>query len=516
MLDTLSRPAIVSVGRVTREGVVGMSEKTASPSMGWVVALAGLGINLALGVLYTWSVVAATLTKSFKLGADGMPLAGEAAGTFQQISAKATATTPEKIVDAKISAAVLADKAFNWTAIDALVPYAIALLVFGITMAFAGRLQDKYGPRLIASIGGVFVGAGMLLASTNNMGAKAAHMPIIVGFGVLTGMGIGLAYACATPSAVKWFHPSKKGLITGLVVAGFGLASVYTAPLTAWLIGTQGASGMFRILGIGFLVSIVGCAQLLRNPPAGYVAPIPAKVANAPATSKPAAVTEAHKDYTWQEMVKTPQFYLLWLMYACSAFAGLMMVGIVSKVATDLFGVGGKYAIEGFATAKYFGLTLGMGFMFTVALAIGNGLGRPIAGMVSDSIGRVRTMMIVFLAQAVLVGWGVSAASSMPMLLVIGALIGAMYGALLTLFPATTFDFFGMKNGGVNYGIIFTAWGVGGSIGNYIAGFAKTMWGSFVPAYYIAAGLCVLAAVIAVTVKAPAPAHATKPATANA
>ena len=342
-----------------------MAEKTASPSMGWVVTLAGLGINLALGVLYTWSVVTATLTKTFKLDALGMPVKAATEGMFVT-----TAKAPDgtiKLGEAKIAASVLADKAFGWTALDALIPYAIALLVFGITMAFAGRLQDKYGPRLIASIGGVFVGAGMLLSSFNDMSAKGGHLPITLGFGLLTGMGIGLAYACATPAAVKWFHPSQKGLITGLVVAGFGLASVYTAPLTTYLISVQGVSGMFRTLGIAFFVSIILCAQLLRNPPAGYVCAVPAKVANAKPNAKPSAVTHATKDYTWQEMVQTPQFYLLWLMYACAAFAGLMMVGIVSKVATDFFGPTGTVVKDAtFATQKYFGVTLGKAFLFTV------------------------------------------------------------------------------------------------------------------------------------------------------
>ena len=491
-----------------------MAEKTASPSMRWVVVLAGLGINLALGVLYTWSVVTATLTKTFKLGADGMPLPGTAPGTFQGVAKVAGV---EKISDVKIAAAVLADKAFGWTALEALYPYAIALLAFGIMMAFAGRLQDKYGPRLIASIGGVFVGAGMILSSFNNMASTGSHLLIQVGFGLLTGMGIGLAYACATPAAVKWFHPSQKGIITGSVVAGFGLASVYTAPLTTWLISTKGVSGMFSTLGIAFTISIIVCAQFLRNPPAGYVCPVPAKVTNKAANAKPSAVTHAAKDYTWQEMVKTPQFWLLWFMYASTAFAGLMMVGIVSKVATDFFGPTGPHPVAEWASYKTFGLALGKAYWFTVALAVGNGIGRPIAGMVSDSIGRVKTMMIVFLAQAVLVGFGVAgSASSMTMLLVVGALIGAMYGSLLTLFPATTFDFFGLKNGGVNYGIVFTAWGVGGSIGNYIAGFAKTMWGSFNNAYYIAAALCVVAAVLAVAVKAPAAAPVAETETATA
>ncbi len=469
------------------------------PAKGYVVALAGLGINLALGVLYTWSVVTATLTKAFKLGADGLPVAAAEAGKFVTVTKLPNGTVKEGA--AALSKAVLADHAFNWTALDALVPYALALLAFGIMMAFAGRLQDKYGPKVIATVGGLFVGAGMILSSFTDMSAKGNHLPIIIGFGLLTGAGIGLAYACATPAAVKWFPAARKGLVTGTVVAGFGLASVYTAPLTTYLIGSIGVSGMFRTLGIAFLVSIIVCAMLLQNPPAGYVAPVVAAAGSKkPATAAPANLKV---DYTWREMVRTPQFWLLWFMYACVAFAGLMMVGIVSKVAVDYFGAGGPYAVEGFATAKYFGLALGMGFMFTVALAIGNGIGRPIAGMVSDAIGRTRTMVIVFLAQAILVGWAVGASTSMAMLLVVAAGIGFMYGANLTLFPATTFDFFGLKNAGVNYGIVFTAWGIGGSIGNYFAGFAKNLWGSFGPAYTMAAVLCVIAAGLTVVTKAP-------------
>jgi MFS transporter, OFA family, oxalate/formate antiporter len=482
------------------------------PARGWLVMLAGLGINLALGVLYTWSVVTATLTKTFQLGADGMPVAAAEAGKYVTIT---KAGGVEKLGASAISKAVLANHAFNWTALDALIPYAIALLAFGIMMAFAGRLQDKYGPRLIASIGGVFVGAGMILASFNNMakGGWTEHLPIIIGFGLLTGCGIGLAYACATPAAVKWFPAARKGIVTGSVVAGFGLASVYTAPLTTYLIGAQGVSGMFRTLGIAFLISIIVCAMALKNPPAGYVCPVvkpkPGKVAPV------AAPANAKVDYTWQEMVKTPQFYLLWLMYAFAAFAGLMMVGIVSKVATDYFGATGTVAADAtFATQKYFGLTLGKAFLFTVALAIGNGIGRPVAGFVSDAIGRTRTLIVVFLAQAILVGWAVGASSSMTMLLLVGAGVGFMYGSNLTLFPAMAYDFFGLKNAGVNYGIVFTAWGVGGCIGNYVAGFAKTFWGGFGPAYTIAAVLCILGAGMTLLTKAPRHelAHSTVPA----
>lgn len=461
-----------------------------STSRGWVVTFAGLGINLCLGVLYTWSVLTATLTTKLKL-VNGAPVPGAAPGEFIGIVKNPiTGIVAEKGVP--VSGAVIAQHAYNWDALSALIPYALALLVFAFAMVFAGRAQDRFGPRLVASIGGVLVGLGMLTASFNDMSAGGSHLPIILGFGLLTGAGIGLGYASATPAAIKWFHPSRKGLITGLVVAGFGAASIYTAPLTKALIASSGPQGMFRMLGIGFFLATVLLAQLLKNPPDGYVAEVPAKVkaaqAAAPASMAPAAVKG---DYTWQEMVRRPQFYLLWFMYAFAAFAGLMMIGIISKVAPEQLG-DPKFAAT-------------WGFTLTVALAIGNGLGRPLAGIVSDRIGRTNTMIIVFLMQAVLVGYLLGISHTITLLLLVAAGIGAMYGSNLTLFPAATFDFFGTKNAGVNYGLVFTAWGVGGAAGTYFAGFAKNYFGSFQNAYLLAAVLLIVASGLTFVTKAPKP-----------
>jgi MFS transporter, OFA family, oxalate/formate antiporter len=413
-----------------------MADQTASSSRGWIVVLAGLGINLALGVLYTWSIVTSALTKTY-----------------------------------------------GWDAKQALLPYATALLFFAFTMVFAGRAQDRFGPRIIATIGGLFVGAGMITASFTQLEAKASHLPIILGFGVLTGIGIGLAYACATPAAVKWFHPSRRGLISGIVVAGFGFASVYTAPTTKALIASNGVDGAFRYLGIAFLVAIVLLAQLLKNPPAGYTPAVPAGYV-APAVSPTKRV-----DYTWREMMGTSQFYLLWMMYAFAALAGLMVIGVIAKIAPD------QLANADFAT-KY-------GYTLVVALAIGNGLGRPLTGIISDRVGRVPTMIGVFLLQAVLVALLLPAMNTLTGLLIVAAFIGAMYGANLTLFPAATYDFFGTKFGGVNYGLIFTAWGVGGFVGSYASGWIKDATGSFNTAFYISAGLLVVASVLALLVRAP-------------
>jgi OFA family oxalate/formate antiporter-like MFS transporter len=480
--------------------------------MGKVVVLAGLGINLCLGVLYTWSMFTSALTNKLA-----------------------------------------------FTAAEALTPYAIALGMFGLMMVFAGRLQDKIGPRIAASIGGVLVGAGMIVSSfapkadaaaaasftalkpisdaaaaalakgaavpaswtpdaiaaftaakTALLPAVGASLPwLIIGFGILTGAGIGFAYAAATPAAVKWFAPTKKGLISGTVVAGFGLASVYTAPLTGTMLATAGAdpaaalNNTFLYLGIGFLIAILAFAQLLKNPPADYVPEPDTRVIHQSNVVKANA-----RDYTWQQMVRTPQFYLMWLMYAFAAGAGLMTVGIIAKYAQGIEGVAAQLTAitNGF---KGGGLDwvakAGATFTFVMALAIGNGAGRPITGMISDRIGRNQTMMGVFVLQAGLMALLASGmVQDFTVLLVVAAFVGAMYGANLTLFPAMTYDFFGTKCGGVNYGLVFTAWGAGGVLGSIGAGFAKDVFGSFSVAFWVAAALLLVATALVALVKHPA------------
>ncbi|MRR10495.1 MFS transporter, partial [bacterium] len=327
---------------------------------------------------------------------------------------------------------------------------------------------------------------------------------LLIGFGILTGAGIGFAYSAATPAAVKWFSPTKKGLISGIVVAGFGLASVYTAPLTGNLLATAGVNKTFLYLGMGFLVAIIAFAQLLRNPPEGYTPPAAAKT-----TAAPGAPKAAHKEYTWREMVRTPQFVLMWLMYAFAAGAGLMVVGIVAKYALGVPEIAAQMTsiTEGFKGGSLDWVSkAGATFTIVMALAVGNGAGRPLTGMLSDRIGRTRAMMVVFVAQALLL-LAIGFVTSYALLLLVAAGIGFMYGANLTLFPSMTYDFFGTKYAGVNYGLMFTAWGVGGMLGSIGAGFAKDVFGSFSAAFYTAAALLVVATVLAAVVKPPKEAH---------
>ncbi|MFM2295446.1 MAG: hypothetical protein RLZZ350_1859, partial [Verrucomicrobiota bacterium] len=197
-----------------------MTTENPSKNHGWLVAFSGLGINLALGVLYTWSMF------KVKIG-----------------------------------------ETFGWKGDQLNDPYALCCLVFAFTMILAGRCQDKLGPRLTASIGGLLVGAGLVLISTTN-----SYATWLLGFGVLVGVGIGFGYSSATPPALKWFPPAKTGLIAGIVVAGFGLAPVYLAPTSQYLLAEFGLQKAMLIFGVAFTAIVCGLAQLLKNPPQGFVA----------------------------------------------------------------------------------------------------------------------------------------------------------------------------------------------------------------------------------------------------
>jgi nitrate/nitrite transporter NarK len=334
-------------------------------------------------------------------------------------------------------------------------------------------MQDKLGPRLVATIGGVLVGAGMLMAGL--MGNSV--LGYALGFGVLAGAGIGFGYASATPPAVKWFPAAKVGLIAGLVVSGFGLASVYIAPLARFLIANYGIDVTVIALGAGFLVIVCGLAQLLVVPPPGYV---PAGTAKP--TDGSAAPTDG--EFSPIEMLRTWQFYALWFMYACGAGAGLMVISIAATLSKEA------------------------GTIAVVTLAIGNGAGRILAGASSDRFGRKLTVGFFLVFQAAMVvllsmAEPDSVLGSKYVVAVICALVGMNYGSNLALFPSFTKDYFGLKNFGVNYGLVFTAWGIGGFMLAQGAGKLKDIYDTFAYAYYGAATLLILAVVITCFVHAP-------------
>ncbi|MCG8335463.1 MAG: OFA family MFS transporter [Proteobacteria bacterium] len=401
---------------------------------GWSVTFAGLGINLALGILYTWSIFKLAIQESITLG----------------------------------------DGRFNWDIASLNDPYAVCCLVFAFAMIPAGRLQDKFSPRFTAVIGGVLTGLGLIIISQST-----SLFGWIMGFGVLAGMGIGFAYASATPPAIKWFPAAKTGMIAGIVVAGFGLASVYIAPLSNYLINRVGLSSSMMIFGVAFLILVCLLSLFLVNPPEGYVPEL--EKASSATGVKSASKT---RDFKPLEMMKTGSFIRLWLMYFVGAGAGLFIIGGVAALAKQSMGQ--------------------MAWLVVALLAIGNAGGRVVAGILSDKIGRNQTLFLMLVFQSLVIFSLLFIDKNVAFLVVLAAtLIGFNYGTNLSLFPSMTKDYFGLKSFGSNYGLVFSAWGAGGFIFPRMAQMLVARTGSYNTAYIITAGLLLVSALLAITIKAP-------------
>jgi len=394
---------------------------------GWSVTFAGTGINLALGILYTWSIFKGAIKQSIETGGQG---------------------------------------AFDWNLASLNDPYAVCCIVFALSMILAGKCQDKFGPRITALMGGILVGLGFIWISQTT-----SYISWVLGFGVLAGTGIGFGYSAATPPALKWFPARKTGLIAGLVVAGFGLASVYIAPLAKYLLGIWGLQSAMLFFGIAFLIVVCGLSTLLVNPPAGYT---PESVAPQGGQAKaPASVSH---DASAGEMMKTPTFYILWFIYFIGAGAGLMVIGSVAGMAKQSMGE--------------------LAFLVVAIMAVGNAGGRIVAGVLSDKIGRRATLFVMLLFQAVLmfaaipiVGKGGSGA---VILVLLATFIGFNYGTNLSLFPSFTKDLWGLKNFGTNYGIVFTAWGVGGFVMGRLSQMLHAGSGSYTSSFMTAGILLII------------------------
>ncbi|CEO38898.1 L-lactate MFS transporter [Photobacterium kishitanii] len=384
------------------------------------ILVAGFCINLCMGILYAWSVFKKAL-----------------------------------VVD------------LGWSNADASLPYTVAIITFALSLLVAGILQDRMGPRRVLILGTVMVGLGMIISSF-----ATTPMMLVLTFGVMTGSGIGFGYACLSPSAMKWFHPSKKGLVNGLIAAGFGLAAVYLAPLTSTLIAEYGINTSFLVLGLAVLVIAVPLAFTINNPPANYVPETPAGYK---------ATSAKPVDINWRGMLKTPQFYSLWVMYAFASAAGLMIIGNITSIAATQANI---------TDAAY----------LVVILAIFNSGGRVVAGILSDKIGGVKTLMIAFVMQGI--NMVMFATFESEFTLIIGAAVaGVGYGTLLAVFPSIIADFYGLKNYGANYGVLYTAWGVSGFIGPVVAAFAVDTTGTYTLAYTVCSVMIAVAVVLSVITK---------------
>ena len=413
---------------------------------GLQVLLAGLGINLALGILYTWSIFKGAITDSIAAGGEG---------------------------------------AFNWNAASVNDPYAVACLAFAAAMILAGKCQDKFGPRITCMIGGLLVGAGFVWISQTT-----SYWAWVLGFGVLAGSGIGFGYSAATPPALKWFSPTKTGLIAGIVVSGFGLASVYIAPLAKYLLSAYGLQQAMLFFGIAFAIVVCSLALLVVNPPEGF---------SADAADKKAAAKTASAvvDVKPSQLFKNARFYTLWLCYFIGAGAGLMVIGSAKGLAKASMGE--------------------MAFLVVVIMSVGNAAGRLIAGVISDKIGRATTLCIMLAFQACLMFaaipvLGGEAANPILVALLVTAMV-FNYGTNLSLFPSFAKDSWGMKNFGMNYGILFSAWGVGAFVLVRVSEMLKVKTGSMESSFIVAGVLLLVGAMMSLSLrpqKAAAPAVETE------
>jgi OFA family oxalate/formate antiporter-like MFS transporter len=397
---------------------------------GWAVTFSGTGINLALGILYTWSIFKGAIKQSIEAGG--------------------------------------AD-AFKWKLSSLNDPYAVCCIVFAFAMILAGKCQDRFGPRITAFTGGILVGLGFIWISQTT-----DYIAWVLGFGVLAGVGIGFGYSAATPPALKWFPPAKTGLIAGLVVSGFGLASVYIAPLSKYFLGIWNLQKSMLFFGIAFTIVVCVLSMLLVNPPAGYV-PEDEGAAQAGEKATPIPV---QNDSRPSDMMKKPSFYIIWFIYFIGAGAGLMVIGSVAGMAKKSMGE--------------------MAFLVVAIMAIGNACGRITAGVLSDKIGRRLTLSIMLSFQAVLMLIAIpvvgSEGSSAIILVLLATFIGFNYGTNLSLFPSLTKDHWGLKNFGVNYGIVFTAWGVGGFVMGRVSQMLIARSGSYTSSFLTAFVLLIVGA----------------------
>ncbi|MEO0097952.1 MAG: OFA family MFS transporter [candidate division WOR-3 bacterium] len=359
----------------------------------------------------------------------------------------------------------------NLTPTQATLPFAFVLIFFALATIIGGRWQDKKGPRVVAITGGILLGLGLILS-----GLTKSFLGILLSYGILSGIGIGFAYVCPISVGVKWF-PDMRGLITGISVAGFGAGALIVAPIARSLIDTINVFNTFILLGISFLILVIIGALILRNPPEGYK----------PEGWTPPPTSQATTyGYSSLEMLSTYQFYLIWLIYFFGCATGLMIIGQTSPIGQDL--------------AK---LTKETAAFAVSLLAIFNALGRIFWGKVSDIIGRMKTLFLMFLICGIAVFF-YTIIPSLPFYYWIGvSLIGLCFGGYLAVFPAITADFYGTKNVGMNYGLVFTAYGVGGLLGNIFAPQVLEKTKSYNLAFIVAGILCILGAIISFFIKQP-------------
>ncbi len=396
----------------------------------WLIAGAGIVIQLLLGTVYAWSVFVKPI-----MAAQG------------------------------------------WSQAEVAVIFMIIIGTIGISAAFGGILVDKKGPKFAATTGVLLYGTGVLLGG---LALKVGNIWMLyIGYGVIAGIGNGLAYVVPIATLIRWF-PDKRGLITGLAVMGFGLGAFFIGKIVPGLILNIGVANAFFVLGTVYLVGNGLAAMLLKNPPAGWLPR---------GFTASASTVSAADSFSWNEAKKTSQWYMIWAMLFLNLSAGMGLLSKLSPMAQDVYRVA-----QGINDPAQLAI-LGGGVL--AAASIFNGLGRLFWAAVSDKIGRKNVFLVMFATQAALYFYLPSVTSTL-IFTIIACYLLSCQGGVSAVMPAFAADSFGPTYIGKVYGFVLTAWGAAGVSGGFV--FAKF---TVQPALWTAAALLAACFVLALMFKRP-------------
>ena len=364
------------------------------------------------------------------------------------------------------------EREFGWTRTQTSLVTTFATVMISFWFLVAGALQDRKGPRLPAVIGGILFSSAFFLASQIH-----ALLTYYLTIGVFAGAGIGFGYVASMAAGSKWF-PDKRGLVVGLMVGGSGAGSGLFGPLASSLIERVGWRSTFQILSAIFFVMTMIAGYLLKTPPPGY----------RPSGWDASRINEASPrstDVLPSQMVRTRTFWSLWGAYCLGTIAGLM---VISQLVPFARASGHTAAIAAFA------ISVG---------ALGNASGRILSGWMSDHAGRLDTLRIALLISAI----------AMPVLFLVRDnvtffysllfVVYYCYGTQFSVYVSTSADFYGTKNLGINYGLLFTAWGVAGLFGPFLGGRVYVATGEYRWAFFVAAAVSLLAIGLLFLAKTP-------------
>jgi MFS transporter, OFA family, oxalate/formate antiporter len=400
--------------------------RTGTQTNRWGIAVAGVIMQIALGAVYAWSVFRIPLTK-----------------------------------------------AFGWTISEVTFAFTLAILMLGFASFIGGLWMSKSGPRKVAIAAGIFYGAGVFLASFS------AHRLgwLYFSYGFLGGIGLGLGYIVPVATLVKWF-PDRRGMITGIAVAGFGAGALITAPIASRLIVSVGVLKTFAILGIAYFLAVTIPAFFMKDPPQGY----------APAGWKPSAAQQRQRtarDCTLRESLSKWQWYGLWALLFLNTSAGISIISQAAAMAQEITGVSAAVA------AGMVGI-----------ISIANGSGRFLWAWFSDLIGRRWVFLIMFLVQ-VIVFWVMPSVTGFSAFTTLAFIILLCYGGGFGTMPAFAADYFGATNVGSIYGLMLTAWGFAGVLGPTLIARIRQSTGHYSQALHVIAIILLVSAVIPLVIRPP-------------